>query len=64
MPVNTLTTLLLGDVYAQPGCRAVFIKLKSLIKDRRADFTVINGENACNGFGLSIQNMQLLFYFH
>ncbi|MGX8685800.1 MAG: YmdB family metallophosphoesterase, partial [Spirochaetales bacterium] len=44
MPVNTLTTLLLGDVYAQPGCRAVFIKLKSLIKDRRADFTVINGE--------------------
>lgn len=61
MPVNTLTTLLLGDVYAQPGCRAVFIKLKSLIKDKRADFTVINGENACNGFGLSIQNMQLLF---
>ena len=61
MPVNTLTTLLLGDVYAQPGCRAVFIKLKSLIKDRRADFTVINGENACGGFGLSIQNMQLLF---
>jgi hypothetical protein len=61
MPVNTLTTLLLGDVYAQPGCRAVFLKLKSLIKDRRADFTIINGENAFGGFGLSVQNMQLLF---
>ena len=59
MPVKTLTTLLLGDVYADPGCRAVFLKLKSLIRDRRADFVVINGENACNGFGITPENLEL-----
>lgn len=60
MPVKTLTTLLLGDVYADPGCRAVFLKLKSLIMERRADFTIINGENAHNGFGITPENLDLL----
>ena len=61
MPVNTRTTLLLGDVYGESGCRVLFLKLKSLIKERRADFTVVNGENACGGFGISVENMNTLF---
>ena len=63
MPVKTRTTLLLGDVYGESGCRVLFLKLKSLIKERRADFTVVNAENACGGFGISVENMNTLFFF-
>lgn len=60
MPAKTITTLLLGDVHGEPGCRAVFIKLKSLINKYRADFVIANGENCCKGFGLSVENMNML----
>lgn len=61
MPAKTITTLLLGDVHGEPGCRAIFSKLKSL-KDRyHADFVIANGENCCKGFGLSVENMNMLF---
>lgn len=59
MPADTLTTLLLGDVYSDPGCRVIFYKLKSLIKKYKADFVVLNGENAHNGFGLSDENIEV-----
>lgn len=61
MPVKTLKTLLLGDVYSDPGCRVLFSKLGSLIKKYQADFVICNGENACNGFGLSLDNADMLF---
>lgn len=61
MLANSLKTLLLGDVYADPGCRVLFNKLGALIKKYDADFVIANGENACNGFGLSVDNMQMLF---
>lgn len=61
MPANTFTALLLGDVYSDSGIRVLFFKLKELIKKYRADFVVVNGENACGGFGISVDNMQKLF---
>lgn len=61
MLAKSITTLLLGDVYSDPGCRVLFTKLNSLIKKYNADFVIVNGENACNGFGLSVENMNMLF---
>ncbi len=48
-----INVLILGDVYGQPGFRAVFIGLKNLIKEKKADFVIVNGENAVDGFGLT-----------
>ncbi|MBN1649471.1 MAG: TIGR00282 family metallophosphoesterase [Spirochaetales bacterium] len=50
---NKIQALFLGDVFGQPGCRAVFISLKKLISEYNADFVVINGENASDGLGIS-----------
>jgi len=60
MGAKTYTTLLLGDVYGEPGCRAVSFKLPSLIRKLRADFVIINGENANNGFGITPDQVDLL----
>ncbi|MFA7117271.1 MAG: TIGR00282 family metallophosphoesterase [Sphaerochaetaceae bacterium] len=56
-----LNALMLGDVCGQPGCRALFVGLRSLVKETHADIVVVNGENAANGFGLSIANMNQFF---
>ncbi len=61
MGAKTFTTLLLGDIYGDPGCRAIYFKLPSLIKKYRADFVIINGENAYNGFGITTAQVDLLF---
>lgn len=53
--------LMLGDVCGQPGCRALFVGLQSLVKEVRADFVVVNGENAADGFGLSAPQMNQFF---
>lgn len=52
MPADTIKVLFLGDVIGQPGNRAVFFNLKNLIKKYNADFTIINGENSADGFGI------------
>ena len=52
MPADSINILFLGDVIGQPGNRAVFFNLKNLIKKYNADFTVLNGENSADGFGL------------
>jgi 2',3'-cyclic-nucleotide 2'-phosphodiesterase len=48
-----IRALVLGDIVGQPGCRAVFIGLKALMKEYKSDFVVINGENAADGFGIT-----------
>ncbi|WP_332447832.1 TIGR00282 family metallophosphoesterase [Sphaerochaeta sp.] len=58
---KTLVVLLLGDVCGQPGSRALFLGLHTLIKDYHADMVVVNGENAANGFGLSASLMEQFF---
>ena len=61
MSNKTFTTLLLGDIYGDPGCRVLFMKLQTLKKKYRADFVVVNGENAFNGFGIIPSQVDMLF---
>ena len=53
-----MVALLFGDVVGQPGNRALFLGLHSLVKEWRADVVVVNGENAANGFGLNREQVQ------
>ena len=43
MPADTVTTLLLGDVYSSSGIRVLFFKLNELKKKYRADIVIANG---------------------
>ena len=58
---DTINALLLGDIIGQPGCRAIFIGLKKLIKDYKADVVLVNGENAADGFGITPENAKMIF---
>ena len=60
MANKTLTTLLLGDIYGDPGCRVLFMKLQTLKKKYRADFVIVNGENAFKGFGIIPSQVDML----
>jgi metallophosphoesterase (TIGR00282 family) len=40
-------------VVGQPGCRAVFMSLQSLVKELKVDVVIANGENAADGLGLT-----------
>lgn len=61
MPADTFTALLLGDVYSDSGIRVLFFKLNELKKKYRADIVIANGENACDGFGISKAEVNKLF---
>jgi calcineurin-like phosphoesterase len=44
---------MIGDVVGEPGLEALEGKLPGLIREYNADFVVVNGENAAEGFGLT-----------
>ena len=58
---QVLTALFIGDVIGQPGTRAVFTNLKQLIKRTGADITIVNGENAADGFGITPEAAAIIF---
>ncbi|MCG8623333.1 MAG: YmdB family metallophosphoesterase [Proteobacteria bacterium] len=45
--------LFLGDIVGRAARHGVLAVLPSLIKELAADFTIINGENAAGGFGIT-----------
>jgi hypothetical protein len=45
--------LFLGDVVGEPGRNALNKRLKGLQEELAADFTIVNGENAAGGRGIS-----------
>jgi hypothetical protein len=45
--------LFLGDMVGRVGRNAVFEKLPGLIRSLDVDFTIVNGENAAGGFGIT-----------
>jgi metallophosphoesterase (TIGR00282 family) len=45
--------LFLGDVVGEPGRNALNKRLKGLQEESAADFTIVNGENAAGGRGIS-----------
>jgi metallophosphoesterase (TIGR00282 family) len=44
---------MLGDVVGQAGKRALFYNFENIKKKYKADFAIVNGENADDGFGLT-----------
>ncbi|MES2705927.1 MAG: TIGR00282 family metallophosphoesterase [Verrucomicrobiota bacterium] len=50
---QSLRILFLGDVFGEPGRRAVAEVLPALRERFQADFIIINGENAASGRGLT-----------
>jgi len=44
---------MIGDVVGEPGLKTLENKLPDIIKDNAVDFTVVNGENAADGFGMT-----------
>jgi len=45
--------LFVGDVFGSPGRRAVESRLPGLREELRADFCIVNGENAAEGRGIT-----------
>ena len=48
-----LTVICVGDVFGEPGRRAVQVLLPKLRKQYEADVTVVNVENSASGFGVT-----------
>ena len=54
--------LVLGDVMGPSGIKAIKERLPNLIKKKKVDFVVVNGENAAdNGLGISKKNTDDIF---
>src|ERR1700686_1385666 len=50
---SMLTVLFLGDVVGEPGRNAVIERLPQLKEQHGIDFTIVNGENAAGGRGIT-----------
>ena len=52
---------MLGDVCGPAGMKIIQSKLKEIIKEKKIDFTIVNGENAAeNGKGITKKNFNNL----
>ena len=49
---------MIGDVVGEPGLKALEDNLPRIIKDNVVDFTVVNGENSADGFGMTEAALQ------
>src|SRR2546427_5920648 len=48
-----MTSLMVGDVYGEPGRQAIAKLLPRLRQEHAIDFCVVNIENAAGGFGVT-----------
>ena len=54
-----MNILLLGDVMGPSGREAIIKKLPNLIKQKKIDFVIVNGENAADtGVGITKKNTE------
>ncbi|MDR2717024.1 MAG: YmdB family metallophosphoesterase [Treponema sp.] len=51
--MNIVRAAMIGDVVGEPGLKALEDTLPKIIKDNAVDFTVANGENSADGFGMT-----------
>lgn len=58
---KTVRILVLGDIVGQPGLRAVFAHAQGLKKSKKADLIIVNGENACDGRGITPEQCDMVF---
>ena len=52
---------MIGDVVGDPGLEALERRLPGFIEENSIDFTVVNGENAAGGFGLTATLLERIF---
>lgn len=58
---SMIRILFLGDVVGEPGRKALAKRLRGLQEEHAVDFTIVNGENAAGGRGISgKQSIELL----
>ena len=54
-----MNILILGDIVGPSGTKAVIKELPNLIKKKKIDFVIVNGENAADtGLGITKKNME------
>ena len=54
--------LVLGDVFGPPGVKAIKEKLPKIIKEKKIDFVIVNGENAGDkGVGITKKITEIFF---
>ncbi|MDR2741920.1 MAG: YmdB family metallophosphoesterase [Treponema sp.] len=51
--MKSLRVIMIGDVVGDPGLDVLDSLLPGLVREYSADFTVVNGENAAEGFGMT-----------
>ena len=57
-----MNILILGDIVGPSGRDAIIEKLPNLIKRKKLDFVIVNGENAADsGVGITKQNTEEFF---
>ena len=57
-----MNILILGDIMGPPGREAIIKKLPNLIKKKKLDFVIVNGENAADpGVGITKKNTEEFF---
>lgn len=56
MTGKTLCILMIGDVSGSAGLGALFLGLSSAKKENNIDFVICNGENAADGFGITVDD--------
>ena len=57
-----MNILILGDIVGPSGTNAVIKELPNLIKKKKIDFVIVNGENAADtGLGITKKNMEDFF---
>ncbi len=57
-----MNILILGDIMGPSGRKAITQKLPSLIKNKKIDFVIVNGENAADpGVGITKENTEEFF---
>ncbi len=57
-----MNILILGDVVGPAGVKTVVEKLPGIIKEKKIDFVILNGENAADG-GVGITEKNTLDFF-
>jgi len=58
----TMNILILGDIVGPSGRKALVKKLPNLIKEKKINFVIINGENAADsGLGITKKNTEEFF---
>ena len=58
---NLISVLFVGDIVGQPGLDILALKLPELKEQYKSDFTIVNGENAAAGRGITEVESKQIF---